>query len=149
MTATNTLINPSIIAKEALRLLDNNLVMGSLVNRSYDAEYAKRSNGNKPGSTISIRKPVRYTVRDGATATAQNTTEKTTTIVVNKQKGVDLQFASSDMTLNITDFSERYMKSAMIQLANQVDTDLQALSSQVWNWVGTPANKISTFAGFA
>src|SRR6185312_6448431 len=149
MTATNSLINPSIIAKEALRLLDNNLVMGSLVNRSYEDEYAKKSNGNKPGSTISIRKPVRYTVRDGATATPQNTTEKTTSIVVNKQKGVDLQFSSSDLTLKISDFSERYMTSAMLQLAHQVDTDLAALANNVWNWVGTPANLISSFAGIA
>jgi hypothetical protein len=149
MTATNTLINPSIIAKEALRLLDNNLVFGSLVNRSYEDEFAKKSNGNKPGDTISIRKPVRYTVRDGAVASPQNTTEKTTTIQVNKQKGVDLQFASSDLTLKISDFSDRYMKSAMIQLANQVDTDLAALANNVWNWVGTAGNNVSTFAGFA
>jgi hypothetical protein len=41
------------------------------------------------------------------------------------------------------------MKSAMIQLANQVDTDLAALANNVWNWVGTAGNNVSTFAGFA
>jgi hypothetical protein len=149
MTASNTLITPTILAKQALRLLDNNLVFGSLVNRSYEDEFAKKSNGNKPGDTINVRKPVRYTVRDGSVASPQNTVEASTSIVVNKKKGVDLQFSSNDLTLKITEFSDRYLKSAMIQLANQVDTDLAALGRNVWNWVGTPGNTISTFAGFA
>jgi P22 coat protein - gene protein 5 len=52
--STNTLITPTIIAKEALFQLKNNLVMGELVHRDYSKEYVK------VGSTISIRKPVKF-----------------------------------------------------------------------------------------
>src|SRR5438128_1385281 len=136
MPSTNTLLTPSIIAKEALMLLDNNLTMGNLVHRDYEAEYMKNSNGYKAGTTLTIKRPVRYTVRSGATAAPQDTTEGSTTIVVNTQEGVDLQFSSSDMTLKISDFADKCLKSAMLQLANSVDTKLTALYRSVWNWVG-------------
>jgi hypothetical protein len=148
MTASNTLITPSIIAKEALRLLDNNLVLGTLVNRAYEDEYARKVNGFKVGATVQVDRPVRYTVRNGATANPQNSISSTVDIVVNKQKGVDLQFNTQDLTLNVSRFSEKYMKSAMTQLANQVDVDIAALYSSVWNWVGTPGVTLTTIAGF-
>jgi coat protein Gp5 len=148
MTASNTLITPSIIAKEALRLLDNNLVLGKLVNRVYEDEFARKVNGFKVGSTVQVDRPVRYTVRQGATASVQNSISSTVDIAVNVQQGVDLQFSTSDLTLNVSRFSEKYMKSAMIQLANSVDQAVAALYSKVWNWVGTPGVTITTIPGF-
>src|SRR5262245_39908832 len=137
MTASNVLITPSIIAKEALRLLDNNLVLGTLVNRAYEDEYARKVNGFKIGSTVQVDRPVRYPVRTCATASVQNSISSTVDIVVNKQAGVDLQFSTTDLTLNVSRFSEKYLKSAMVQLANRVDQDIAALYQNVWNWVGT------------
>ena len=37
----NTFLTPDIIAKEALMVLENNLVMAGLVNRDYSPEFAK------------------------------------------------------------------------------------------------------------
>jgi hypothetical protein len=144
----STLLTPSVIAKEALMQLENNLVIGNLVHRAYESEYGQNSNGNKIGSTVTIRKPVRYTVRSGATAQVQDTTEGSTSIVVDRQRGVDLQFSSTDMTLKITDFSERYIKPAMSQIANQIDMDLYNLATTVPNWVGTPGQTINSFPDF-
>lgn len=146
---SSSLLTPSIIAKEALMQLENNLVIGNLVHRAYEAEYGLDANGNKKGSTITIRKPVRYTVRSGAVASVQDTLEGSTSIVVDQQKGVDLQFSSSDMTLKITDFSERYIKPAMSQLANQIDTDLYQLVKYIPNWTGTPGQTINSFSDFS
>lgn len=144
----NELLNPSIIAKEALMQLDNNLVMAKLVHRGYEDEYDKRSNGNKIGDTISIRRPNKYSVRSGAVMNLQDTIEGKTSIVVDTQEGVDFSFTSADMTLKITDFSERYIKPAMISLANSVDRKLHALYKDVWNWVGTPGQVINSFSDF-
>jgi hypothetical protein len=148
MTASNTLITPLVIAKEALRLLDNNLVLGSLVNRAYEDEFARKVNGFKIGAKVEVDRPVRYTVRQGAVANPQNSIMSSVGIVVNQQIGVDLQFSSTDLTLNVSRFSEKYMKSAMIQLANQVDQRIAALCTKVWNWVGTPGHTLSTIPGF-
>lgn len=146
---TNALITPTIIAKEAIMQLDNNLVWGNSVHRGYENEFGASVNGNKPGSSITIRRPVQFTVRSGATANVQDVTEGTTTITVDKQKGVDFKFASSDMTLSITEFSERYIKPAMIQIANQVDADIAALYKDVYNWAGTAGQTIDSYSDFA
>ena len=109
----------------------------------------KSQNGHKIGATVSIDRPVRYTVRSGATASPQDTIQGKVDVTVDTQEGVDVQFSSSDMTLSIKQFSEKYLKSAMIQLANSVDLRLMGLYNKVWNWVGTPGQTVDSFADFA
>ena len=145
----NTTLTADIIAKEAVRVLDNELVMAKKVFRGYEDDITKKVNGYEVGETISIRKPADFTVRDGATASAQDVIEGKTTLTVDKRKGVDFKFTSQDLTLNIKDLSDRVIKPAMVQLANQIDVDLHALYADVPNWVGTPGNTINSFADFA
>lgn len=144
----NAVKTVSMIAKEATMILENELVMAKLVHRGYQEEYGKNPNGYKIGSTITIRKPTDFTVRDGATASNQDVTEGSTTLVVNKQKGIDFQFTSQELALEMNQLSERVIRPAMVQLANQVDRDIMALYSSVPGWVGTPGQTIDSFADF-
>ena len=146
---SNSLITPTMIAKEAIMQLDNNLVWGNIVHRGYENEFAQSVNGNKVGSSVTIRRPVQFTVRSGATANIQDVTEGTTSITVDKQKGVDFKFVSSDMTLSISEFSERYIKPAMIQIANQVDQDIALLYKDVYNLAGSFGQTINSYTDFA
>ena len=145
----NTVITPTIFAKEATMILNNELVMAKKVYRGLESDFGNAVNGYEPGDTISMRRPTDFTVRDGATASNQDVTEGKVALVVDKQKGVDFSFTSKELTLNIKELSERVIKPAMIQLANQVDRDLTALYSSVPNWVGTPGQVINSFADFA
>jgi hypothetical protein len=145
----NTTLTADIIAKEAVMILDNELVMAKRVFRGYENEFDKKVNGYEVGETISIRKPTDFTVRDGAVMQTQDVTEGKTSITVNKRKGVDFKFTSQDLTLNISQLSDRVIKPAMVQLANQVDTDLMALYKDIPSWVGTPGQKINSYADFA
>lgn len=145
----NTTLTADIIAKAAVTILDNELVMGKKVFRGYEEDFNKKVNGYEVGETISIRKPADFTVRDGAVASAQNVVEGKTTIVVDKRKGVDFKFTSQELTLDIKTIAERVLKPAMVQLANQIDVDLHGLYKYVPNWVGTPGNTINSFADFA
>ena len=45
--------------------------------------------------------------------------------------------------------SERVIKPAMVQLANQIDRDCMALYKQVWNWAGTAGQTVNSFSDFA
>jgi hypothetical protein len=146
---SNTTLTADIIAAEALEILENNLVMGKLVHRGYEEEFDKRINGYTPGEVISIRRPADFTVRDGAVAASQDVVEGKTTFTVDKQKGVDFKFTSQDLTLQIDKLSERVIKPAMVQLANQVDRDLMALYKYVNNHVTLPSGGIDSFADFA
>ncbi len=145
----NTVLNPTIIAKAAVRILDNELVYANRVYRAYEAEFDKKYNGYDVGDTITIRRPTDFTVRDGRTASAQDVVEGKTTLVIDKQKGIDFEFTSKELTLNITELSERVIRPAMVQLANQIDRDTAALYKDVWNWVGTPGQTVDAFADFA
>lgn len=145
----NTTLTPSIVAKTAVRILENELVMAGMVYRGYEDEFDRKYNGYSVGDTITIRKPTDFTVRDGAVMSTQDVTEGKTTITVDKQKGVDFAFTSKELTLNIDELSDRVIRPAMVQLANQVDLDVMAEYKNIPNWVGTPGNTVDSFADFA
>ena len=139
----NALITPSIIAKEALVQLENNLTMANNVHREYKKEFVK------VGDTVSIRKPVKFYAADGKTRVNQDVEEANTSITVDKQKHVSWKFSSKDLTLTVEDYSERYIKPAMIALANTIDRNGHALYTNVWNHVGTPGTTPANFAAAA
>lgn len=148
---SNILQVNNIVAKEALILLKNNMVLANMVNRSYEKDFDNRTNGYTPGETITIRKPALFDVRIGNVSTPQDVIEGSTNITVNRQIGCDINFTGVDLTLRteLSDVVGRYMKSQMIKLADQVDRDLFALFTDVNNWVGTPGNVLSTWDSFA
>jgi hypothetical protein len=145
----NSNLTAAIIAKEATLILDNELGMAKAVHRGHEKEFSQSVNGYTVGSSVTIRRPTDFTVRDGAVASIQDVVEGSTSITVDKQKGVDFQFSSVELTLTIKELSERVIKPAMVQLANQIDRDLMALYSSVPNWVGTPGQTINSFADMA
>jgi hypothetical protein len=146
---SNTTLTADIIAKEAVRILENNLTMAKLVHRGYEDEFSKKVNGYTVGETVSIRRPTDFTVRDGAVAAIQDVVEGKTTFTVDTQKGIDFKFSSSDLTLQINDLSERVMKPGLIQLANAVDKSLMGLYKDVPQHVTIPSGGINSFADFA
>src|SRR3990167_332871 len=148
-TMTNRALSADIIAKAAVAILDNELVMAKKVFRGYEEDFAKKINGYTVGETLSVRRPTDFTVRDGAVMDLQDTTEGKFTITVDKQKGIDFSFSSSDLSLQIKELAERVIKPAMVQLANQVDTDLMALYKDIPSWVGTPGETINSYTDFA
>ncbi|MES2497118.1 MAG: P22 phage major capsid protein family protein [Pseudomonadota bacterium] len=145
----NATLTIDVIAKEALMILDNELGAAKAVHRGLESEFGDAKNGFQAGSTVSMRKPTDFTVRSGATASAQDVTEGKVSLTVDQQKGVDFSFTSQELTLNIKDLSERVIKPAMVQLANKIDSDVLALASKVPNWVGTPGQTINSFLDFS
>lgn len=142
---SNTHLNISMIAKESLRQLKNQLGFTKGANTQYSDEFAHK--GAKIGNVINIRKPHRFTVSDGATLDLQNTTDQTESLTLDKRKHVAFQFSSSELTLNVDEFGKRYLVPAASALANEVDLDgLTLAKTKVWNSVGTPGTAPSTAA---
>lgn len=135
----NTFITPSVIAKEALVQLENQLVMANCVHREYKKEFVK------VGDTVSIRKPVKFFTAKGATRVNQDIEEKNTSIVISEQDHVSFSIPSVDLTLTIEEMSERYIKPACITLAQTMDMAGHELYKYVWNSVGTPGTTPSGF----
>ncbi len=136
----NSVLNPSVIAKESLMQLKNNTVMGNLVYREYKKEF------KKVGDTVSIRKPVKFVTSDGATRVNQDVEEGNTSVTINSRKHVSWNFSTQDLTLSIEEYSKRYIEPAMITLAQTMDQGGFGLYKDVWNQVGTPGTTPDTFA---
>lgn len=145
----NAPLTIDVIAKEALMILDNELNAAKAVHRGYEKEFGNAMNGYEAGDTVSIKRPTDFTVRSGATASAQDVVEGKVAITVDQQKGVDFAFTSAELTLDIKDLSERVIKPAMVQLANNIDAAVLSLAAKVPNWVGTPGQTVNSFQDFA
>ena len=129
----NTLLNSSIITNAALAILHQKLNFIGSINHDYDASFAR--DGAKIGSALRIRLPNRYTVRSGPTLQAQDTVENSVTLNVTSQKGVDVNFTSTELTLNIDDFAKRILDPAMAALAANIEADAFNMALDVYNQV--------------
>lgn len=130
-------------------LLENSLTFSKYVNRQYSDQFAQSgAKIGKVGPTINIRVPAAYTVNDGPALNAENFTETSVPLTINKQKHVDVSFSSMELTLSIQDFSERVLAPAIVQLANQIDQDGLAQYVNVYNSVGTPGTANSSLANY-
>jgi len=131
----NTLLTPTAVTRESLRILHQKLNFVGNVTRDYDDSFAK--SGAKIGDTLKIRLPNQYTVRSGATLSAQDTVESSVSLQVGTQKGVDLNFTSVDLTLSLDDFSKRIIEPAMAVLAASIESDALSMykdvNQSIWN----------------
>ncbi len=137
----NTILTPTAVTREALRILHQKLNFIGNINRTYDDSFAK--SGAKIGDSLKIRLPNEYVVRSGATLSTQDTSEISTTLQVATQKGVDLNFTSVDLTLSLDDFSKRILDPAMSVLAANIESDAMNMWKDVYNNVNNIGSAIA------
>ncbi len=129
----NTLLTPTMITREALRILHQQCSFVTNIETQYDDRFAQ--SGAKIGDTITIRKPNRFLTVTGASLSTSNIVEPSTTLQLSTQRHVDFEFSSQELTLNIDDYSKRYIKPAVTQLAASIENDALSMVRQVSNAV--------------
>jgi hypothetical protein len=137
----NTILTPTAVTRKALQILHQKLNFIGNINRTYDDSFA--NSGAKIGDSLKIRLPNEYTVRTGASLSAQDTTETSTTLQIATQKGVDITFSSAELTLSLDDFSARILEPAMAVLAANIEADALSMYKDVYNIVDNDGNAIS------
>jgi len=144
--ATNTLLNPSIITREALVELKNAMVLLDKVDRQLDSEFT-----NKIGDTINVRRRVRYLSGTGAdiTSTIRDTIEGNIPVVLDTRKHVAISFSAQELTLDIEEFSKRYIRPAMIELVQQVEDAIADEYKNIFFFTGTPGTNPTTLLDVA
>ncbi len=131
----NTLLTPEMITDEALMILHQKSNFIANCNRQYDKRFAQ--SGAKIGTNLDVRLPAKYLPRRGAQLQAQNTVDRKVTLPCATQDGIDMNISSVDLTMKIQDFSERYIKPAISQLAANLDNYMMTLAyKQVGNYQG-------------
>jgi len=138
---SNTLLTPTQVTRKALMILHQKLNFVGSINRGYDDSFAK--DGAKIGDTLKIRVPNQYTVRSGATLSAQDITETTVNLQVATQKGVDVNFSSNELTLSLDDFSDRILDPAMAALAANIEADAMTMYKDVYQQVNNQGSALT------
>jgi len=138
----NSILTIDMITRKCLEILENNLVITRNVNRQYDDSFAVQ--GAKIGSTLRIRLPDRALVSSGAALQVQDDNEQNTTLTVDNQKHIGINFTTEELTMQLDDFAERVLKPRISQLASSVDADVANSFKLIGNTVGTPGTTPST-----
>lgn len=119
----NKFLTDDIIVKEALRLLKNNLIAAPLVYRDLERRFSK------VGDVISLEKPYRTKTASGRVLQKQPLVDRKMPFKIDRQEHFGVEVTMRDRTLTIEKFSERYLRSGIIQIANKIDRSvLEALS---------------------
>lgn len=143
----NSILTPTMITRESLRVLHQKCNFIGNVNRQYDNRFAQT--GAKIGTSLNVRMPAKYTVRTGATLSAQDHTERSTPLTVSSQYGVDVSFTSVELTMSLDDFSQRIIEPAMSQLAAKIEGDCMADAYKlVNNYTNATTNSKITYNYF-
>ena len=137
----NTILTPTMITREAQRILHQNLNIVGNMNRQYDDRFANK--GAKIGTSLDLRVPPKYTVRTGSTFTSQNVVERKVNLPVATIKGIDTTISDLEMAMSLDNFSDVILKPAMAQLAAQIEYDtVSAMYKKVPNYAGTVSSQI-------
>lgn len=130
---SNSILTPTQVTREALRILHQKLNFVGNINRQYDDSFAQ--SGAKIGDSLKIRLPNQYTVRTGKSIQAQDTAESSVTLQVATQKGVDVNFSSAELTMDLDNFSSRVLDPAMSVLAANIEYDAMSMYKDVYQEV--------------
>ena len=120
----NTILTIDMITREAIRLWKNTNSFIQHIDTQYDDSFAKT--GAKIGTSLRIRLPNDFTVRTGAAASVQDTTETNTTLTLATQKGVDISFSSLERAMRLDDFSKRILAPMVNVLVGAVAADVMS-----------------------
>ena len=118
----NVFLTPEVVAKEALMVLQSNLVMADLVHRDYSDEFVS------VGDTVSIRRPAKFVAKNfTGTAESQDVNEGSVAVKLDRFRDVTVAVSSKQMSLDIADFSQQVVAPAMRAIAQAIDEDILAV----------------------
>lgn len=132
--AGNSLLTISMITRAAVRIWKNTNYFIQNLNTQYDDQFAR--DGAKIGTSLRIRLPNEYTVRQGPAAQPQDTNEQQIVMTLATQSGVDVSFSSVERTMQLEDYVERILAPKIAFLtANVAYTIMSGLEGGVANYV--------------
>lgn len=117
----NLFLTPDIIAREALVLLQSNLIATRLFSRRYEADL---NSAAKVGDTIRIRRRSNGVVDEynGSTVTVRDIQETSISLTLEKHFDATIKITDKERTLDLLDFSEQVLAPRMVELGERIDT---------------------------
>lgn len=137
----NTILTPSMITREALRVLHQKSNFIGNTSRQYDSRFAQ--SGAKIGTNLDVRLPPKYTTRSGSTFTSQNVVERKVALPVSTVLGIDTTISDVEMAMSLDNFRQTILEPAMAQLSATIESNaMTSLYKYVPNYVGTVSSQL-------
>ncbi len=139
----NAFQTATVITNEIVRIIHNTSAFLGNVGTDYEKNWMGKY---APGATISARRPVQFTIRNGATANVQDITDSTVPITINPELGIDFAVQDFDLAVAVRNdggvdkaFRDRFLKPAALRISAELDFQLGLLiKNATYNFVGTP-----------
>lgn len=142
--ATNTFITPSDVIRDANLILKDDLLVANLANRSIESRFA-----SKVGSTVKVKVPPVATASEfSTTTTADNLTETSVDVTLEKHFYVRKDLTSDELTLSVDDFNTLVVMPSVRGLVSSIENYAlaRAVGGFSRNLTGTAGNAPSTQA---
>lgn len=138
----NTILTHQMIAREAAKMLSEEMSFIMNVNRNREDDATAKVNGYKKGGQLKIKIPPPSKVYSGATfaggGAADDQVETYVTLQIATQKHVPLRFTAVEKALSLEEMRERFIKPAISTLCSVVQADMLTKTySQIPNLVGS------------
>jgi len=118
----NSLLTTDLILDRALAVLSQSPVFLDKINTQYDGRFAR--SGVKVGDTVSVKVPMRATIRDGRVMNIQNQTDKVIPVTIDKYKGVDTGPPWLEMAVDIDSYQEDFIDTKTPDPVPAVEADV-------------------------
>jgi len=119
----NQFLNTSWISMEVLRNLKNALKVAEYFNSSWEKDYEKTF---AVGTTIQVKFPQQFTIRDGLGYNPQGIDRISTTVSLDQPFGIDFQWDDYEAAVKAErseeEIREQYLEPAGVQIANEIDS---------------------------
>lgn len=140
-------LTSKVATNSMLQLLKNYMVWGKNVSTRYSKEFGNKN--MQIGDTFTIRRPQEFVTRSGATFSAQDIVTGSSTVTIDKQRGVDITWQPTERELKVDDLlNDSVLNGKMAQLAQLIESDIAAKALEFNSWVGTPGQVVNSAADF-
>lgn len=140
----NQFLTTKTIAREALPILESNLVFPALIYKDYSADFSKQ------GDTIQVRKPPVYSASEfDGEIDIQDINEGEVLVKLDKIADVSVELSAKEMALNAEDFTKQVIEPAMVAIAEKINADGLSLYKDIPYVYGKPGTTPSTLSDLA
>jgi hypothetical protein len=131
-------LDPELLAQESLAQLEEQMVMGALVNRDYEDELAQHGstvNAHRPANFEGKRKGIRQAV------TVQKAEAASIPVKLDQLLHTSFLIRDGEESMSFTNLVNYFIKPAVSSIASAVD---QILCMQAYRFLGQPVGKLGT-----
>lgn len=142
----NSFYTPTMVAKEMVRLLENELILAKKVSTDLSSEFAH------VGSSIKVRRQAQYLGQDNnidLSSYSEDVTEGTVTVSMDKTWSDKVVIGATDRTLSFDRWSSMVVKPMAVRAAQRIESSIAALYTNFYLFDGTAGTVPATFAALA